>query len=226
LIAQQFSLRLERLRNLRQYLLDLNLTALLISFAIVIVALTIHEAAHAWTADKLGDPTARLLGRVSLNPVVHIDPIGTILLPLLATLTGLMILGWAKPVPVNISRLRHHRRDFMIVAAAGPISNFLQAIVLAGAYHAVYQPGTSDLFPAILWRAVEINLGLAFFNLIPIPPLDGGNVLAGLVPESAAQVLDQVRQFGFILLYGLMYTGILAQLLGPPIEFFLRVLLL
>jgi Zn-dependent protease len=206
--------------------LDLNITALLITFGIVIVALTIHEAAHAWTADKLGDPTARLLGRVSLNPVVHIDPIGTILLPLVAMFSGLMILGWAKPVPVNISRLRHHRRDFMIVAAAGPISNFLQAIVLAVAYHAVHQPGTSDQFSAILWKAVEINLALAFFNLIPIPPLDGGNVLAGLVPESAARVLDQVRQFGFIALYALLYTGILGQLIGPPIDFFLRLLLL
>jgi Zn-dependent protease len=227
LIAQQFSLRLDvSLETSGSHLLDLNLTAVLITFGIVIVALTIHEAAHAWTADKLGDPTARLLGRVSLNPVVHIDPIGTILLPLIATITGLMVLGWAKPVPVNISRLRHHRRDFMIVAAAGPISNFLQALVLAAAYHAVHQPGTSDLFPAILWRAVEVNLGLAFFNLIPIPPLDGGNVLAGLVPESAARMLDQVRQFGFIALYLLLYSGILGQLIGPPIDFFLRLLLL
>ena len=95
----------------------------------MLVALTIHEAAHAWTADRLGDPTARLLGRVSLNPIVHIDPIGTILLPLVAAFSGLPIIGWAKPVPVNISRLRHRRRDFMIVAAAGPISNLLQAVV-------------------------------------------------------------------------------------------------
>ena len=97
----------------------------------MLVALTIHEAAHAWTADRLGDPTARLLGRVSLNPLVHIDPIGTILLPLLAMFSGLPLIGWAKPVPVNISRLRHQRRDFMIVAAAGPVSNLLQAVVAA-----------------------------------------------------------------------------------------------
>lgn len=201
------------------------LTSILIGFAIVIVALTIHEAAHAWTADRLGDPTARQLGRVSLNPLVHIDPIGTILLPLLATLSNFPILGWAKPVPVNISRLRHHRRDFMIVAAAGPISNFLQALVLALAFKAVYTVGDTGMLMAVLWKAVETNLLLAFFNLIPIPPLDGGNVLAGLVPESAARVLDQVRQFGFIALYLLLYSGVLSRLILPPTDFFLRLLL-
>ena len=204
----------------------MDLTASLIGFAIVIVALTIHEAAHAWTAEQLGDPTARMLGRVSLNPVVHIDPIGTLLLPLVAMVSGLPIIGWAKPVPVNISRLRHHRRDFMIVAAAGPISNFLQAVVIALVYRALFEPFDADRFPAILRMAVETNLLLAFFNLIPIPPLDGGNVLAGLVPERAAQVLDQVRQFGFIALYALMLSGVLSQIILPPTDFCLRLLLL
>ena len=204
----------------------MDISSILIGFAIVIVALTIHEAAHAWTADRLGDPTARLLGRVSLNPLVHIDPIGTILLPLLAIFSGLPILGWAKPVPVNVSRLRHHRRDFMIVAAAGPISNLLQAFVIAGVFRTLYDPSASDLLPAILKDAVTTNLVLAFFNLIPIPPLDGGNVLAGLVPESAARVIDQVRQFGFIALYALMLSGILSELIMPPTVFFYRLLLL
>lgn len=204
----------------------MDLFSTLIGFGIVLVSLTIHEAAHAWTADRLGDPTARLLGRVSLNPVVHIDPIGTILLPLLAAYSGLPIIGWAKPVPVNISRLRHHRRDFMIVAAAGPISNFLQALILAAVFRIVYDPTDVDLVPAILRLGVETNLLLAFFNLIPIPPLDGGNVLAGLVPEGAARVLDQIRQFGFIALYALMLTGYLSALILPPTEFFLRLLLL
>ena len=199
--------------------------SILIGFSIVIVALTIHEAAHAWTADRLGDPTARLLGRVSLNPVVHIDPIGTILLPLISAFSGLPLLGWAKPVPVDISRLRHHRRDFMIVAAAGPISNLIQAVVLAVVFRLVYD-GETSLPIRILVRAVETNLLLAFFNLLPIPPLDGGNVLAGLVPEGAARVLDQVRQFGFIALYALMLSGILTQLIVPPTEYFLRLLLL
>ena len=204
----------------------MELSSILIGFAIVIVALTIHEAAHAWTADRLGDPTARLLGRVSLNPIVHIDPIGTILLPLLAMFSGLPILGWAKPVPVNISRLRHHRRDFMIVAAAGPISNFLQAFAIAAVFRTLYDPSASDLLPAILKDAVTTNLILAFFNLIPIPPLDGGNVLAGLVPERAARMIDQVRQFGFIALYALMLSGLLTELIMPPTVFFYRLLLL
>ena len=204
----------------------MDISSILIGFAIVIVALTIHEAAHAWTADKLGDPTARLLGRVSLNPIVHIDPIGTVLLPLLAMFSGLPILGWAKPVPVNISRLRHHRRDFMIVAAAGPVSNLLQAFIIAGVFRMLYDPSASDLLPAILKDAVTTNLILAFFNLIPIPPLDGGTVLAGLVPENAARVIDQVRQFGFIALYALMLSGILTELIMPPTVFFYRLLLL
>jgi Zn-dependent protease len=203
-----------------------HLTSSLIGFAIVIVALTIHEAAHAWTADQLGDPTARMLGRVSLNPLVHIDPIGTVLLPLVAIVSGLPIIGWAKPVPVNISRLRHHRRDFMIVAAAGPISNFLQAVVIAVVYRLFYDPSAVDLLPAVLKLGVQTNLLLAFFNLIPIPPLDGGNVLAGLVPESAARVIDQLRQFGFIALYALMLSGLLFNLVMPPTVFFYRLLLL
>ena len=204
----------------------MDLTSSLIGFAIVIVALTIHEAAHAWTAERLGDPTARMLGRVSLNPVVHIDPVGTLLLPLVAIVSGLPIIGWAKPVPVNVSRLRHHRRDFMIVAAAGPISNFLQAVVIALVHRAFFEPFDADRLPAILRLAVETNLLLTFFNLIPIPPLDGGNVLAGLVPEGAAQVLDQVRQFGFIALYALMLSGVLSQIILPPTDFCLRLLLL
>jgi Zn-dependent protease len=208
----------------------LDLFSILIGFAVVLASLTVHEAAHAWTADQLGDPTARLLGRVSLNPIVHIDPIGTILLPLIAAYSGLPIIGWAKPVPVNLSRLRHPRRDFMIVAAAGPISNILQAIAAAIAVRVLLM-ATGGAEPAapvltdVLFLAVQINLLLAFFNLIPIPPLDGGNVLAGLVPERAAALLDTTRQFGFILLYALMFTGILNRLIIPPTRFFLGVLL-
>jgi Zn-dependent protease len=204
----------------------LDFTIILVAFGIVLVSLSIHEAAHAWTADKLGDPTARLLGRVSLNPIVHIDPIGTILLPLIAAYSRLPIIGWAKPVPVNISQLRHHRRDFMIVAAAGPLSNFGQAIVLALVVRLLFAQTDVGLVPSVLRYAVEINLLLAFFNLIPIPPLDGGNVLAGLVPERAAQVLDSIRHFGFILLYALMFTGMLSDFIIPPTQFFLRLLLL
>jgi Zn-dependent protease len=211
----------------------LDYTSIAIGLGIILVSLTIHEAAHAWTADRLGDPTARLLGRVSLNPVVHIDPIGTILLPILAAMSNFPIIGWAKPVPVNVSRLRHHRRDFMIVAAAGPLSNLAQALVATVALRAILggalgsaDAGAVSLAGEVLIRAVQINLLLAFFNLLPIPPLDGGNVLAGLLPERGAALLDAVRPFGFILLYALMLSGVLAQLIVPPTRFFLRLLLL
>lgn len=204
----------------------MDVLSIAIAFGIVLVSLTIHEAAHAWTADRLGDPTARLLGRVSLNPIVHIDPIGTILLPLVAAISGLPIIGWAKPVPVNIGRLRNHRRDFMIVAAAGPLSNIAQAIAAALVVHLLSGMGTDrGLAIGILMLAVRINLLLAFFNLVPIPPLDGGNVLAGLLPERGAAVLDGLRQWGFILLYALMLTGVLSQLILPPTFFFEELLL-
>lgn len=198
----------------------------LVGFSIILVSLTIHEAAHAWTADRLGDPTARMLGRVSLNPIVHIDPIGTILLPLVAAISGLPIIGWAKPVPVNISRLRHHRRDFMLVAAAGPVSNLAQAAIVALVVRLLAGADAErGVLMAILVAAVQINLLLAFFNLVPVPPLDGGNVLAGLLPESAAALLDGLRQYGFILLYALMLSGILTQLIRPPTQFLMELLL-
>ena len=111
--------------------MNIDFLAAAIGFGIILISLTIHEAAHAWTADRLGDPTARMLGRLSLNPIVHIDPIGTLLLPILAAISGLPLIGWAKPVPVNSQNLRNPRRDFMLVAAAGPISNLLQATVVA-----------------------------------------------------------------------------------------------
>jgi Zn-dependent protease len=204
-----------------------QLQVILISLAIVLFSLTIHEVAHAWTADKLGDPTARLLGRISFNPVVHIDPIGTMLLPLVAAFSGLPIIGWAKPVPVNVNRLRRGRQDFMIVAAAGPISNLLQAVVGALAYHVVIggAEGPGALVARIIAYYVTTNLVLAFFNLIPVPPLDGGNVLAGLLPLSAEPALDFLRRFGFIILYALMFTGVLSSLIGPPTRFFSRMLL-
>ena len=188
----------------------------------MLVSLSVHEAAHAWTADRLGDPTARLLGRVSLNPIVHIDLIGTVLLPLIAAFSGLPIIGWAKPVPVNISRFRHPQRDFAIVAAAGPISNLLQALAAAILVHVIAPDG---LVPAVVRLAVNINVFLALFNLIPVPPLDGGNVLAGLLPPAAANVFVAMRPFGFLILYAMMFTGMLSALIVPPALFLIRLLL-
>ena len=188
--------------------------------SILLVSLSFHEAAHAWTADKLGDPTARQLGRLTLNPLSHIDPIGTILFPLLALYTGLPVLGWAKPVPVNMARLRLPRRDFAIVAVAGPISN----LVLAAGMSAVLlvMLGIGAASPTVhIWliRAVSLNMLLAVFNMLPVPPLDGGNVLSGLVPEWFARGIDQLRPYGFLILYALLFTGVFGAIMLPVDNF-------
>lgn len=200
-----------------------------IGLGVLLISLTIHEAAHAWSADQLGDPTARMLGRVSLNPLVHIDWIGTVLLPMISFFSGLPLIGWAKPVPVNLHNFRHPRRDFMIVAAAGPISNLLQAFVAAAVLRFALgslSPG-DEITPLIraLLLAMQVNLLLAFFNLIPVPPLDGGNVLLGLLPERLAATYGQIRQYGFLVLYALLFTGLATAWISPPTDFFMRVLL-
>ena len=200
----------------------MDLINLALGLTIILASLTVHEAAHAWTADRLGDPTARMLGRVSLNPIVHIDPIGTLLLPAIAIASGFPILGWAKPVPVNTSRLREPRRDFMLVAAAGPGSNVLLAIVCAALYSAL--PG-DGLAAALLNATVRINIFLAVFNMIPVPPLDGGNVLAGLLPREGAAVFESMRPYGVLILYALMFTGALSAIIMPPASFLIGLLL-
>lgn len=205
---------------------SIDLTELLIAFAVLLVSLSVHEAAHAWTASRLGDPTARFLGRVSLNPAVHVDPIGTILFPLIAIMTNLPVIGWAKPVPVNVHRLRNGRRDFLLVAAAGPASNLALAILAAVAWRALVSAGFFGLDPmgpltVFVHRALIINVLLAVFNMIPIPPLDGGNVLAGLLPEPLAIQFDRLRPWGFLLLYGLMLTGVLSTMIVPPMRLIL-----
>jgi Zn-dependent protease len=201
----------------------------------VLLSLTIHEAAHAWTAYRFGDPTAKQLGRLSLNPLVHIDLLGTIILPLIGAISNLPIIGWAKPVPVNISRLRQPRRDFMLVAAAGPASNLVIAMVAAIAYRILVAGLDSssellsrigpDFLARVLAWTVTSNVWLALFNLIPVPPLDGGNVLAGLLPPPAARFLLGLMPFGFIILYVLMLSGALSALLAPPALFLIELLL-
>jgi Zn-dependent protease len=208
--------------------LDINVAQIFISFIVLLFSLTVHEMAHAWTADRLGDPTARLLGRVSLNPLVHADPVGTVLFPLIAMITGAPLIGWAKPVPVNVRQLRHHRRDYVLVAAAGPASNLVMAVT-AGCLLAVLpiSPQTLDAanvsapLATFLSQAMRLNVLLAVFNMIPIPPLDGGNVLAGLLPTNLAGIFNQIRPYGFILLYALILTGGFDALVVPPYRFIL-----
>jgi Zn-dependent protease len=183
----------------------------------------VHESAHAWTADRLGDPTARTLGRVSLNPIVHADLIGTVIFPLLALVGGIPLIGWAKPVPVNPRRLSNPRRDYVLVAAAGPASNVLLALSAALLLHMVPvspvtldEPNVSAPVASLLERAIQLNVLLAVFNMIPIPPLDGGNVLAGLLPRRLVGAFNALRPYGFVILYALMLTRGLEYLILPP----------
>jgi Zn-dependent protease len=213
-------------------LVDINFAQIVIAFSVLVFSLTVHEAAHAWAADRLGDPTARLLGRVSLNPAVHVDPIGTLLFPLVGIVSGAPLIGWAKPVPVAVWRFERGRRDYLMVAAAGPLSNlflaFLAAVALRLLPPAVLAPsqaGALAPLARIAWEALQINLLLAIFNLLPIPPLDGGSVLSGVLPERAAAGLDRVRPYGFLLLYALLLSGGFSLVVGPPYRYLLSWLL-
>jgi Zn-dependent protease len=204
----------------------LDITQILIAFGVLLFSLTVHEAAHAYTADRLGDSTARQLGRVSFNPAVHVDPIGTILFPLIAIATSLPVIGWAKPVPVNGRNLGNFRRDFMLIAAAGPASNLALAVLAAITWRVLAAGaggagGVPELAATILERALLINVLLAVFNMIPVPPLDGGNVLSGLLPPQVARQYDRLRPFGFLLLYALMLSGALWAIVAPPARFIL-----
>ena len=196
-----------------------------LSLLVLIGSLCVHEAAHAWSAYRLGDSTAKELGRLSLNPAVHVDPLGTFVLPAIAVAVGAPVLGWAKPVPVNVRRLHRGRRDFVLVSAAGPGSNLLLAVACAVAFAAFAGAGPEpSLLDHALFRGIQINLLLALFNMIPLPPLDGGNVLAGVLPARWLPGFERLRPWGIPLLYGLMLTGGLGLIIGPPFIFLLRLL--
>ncbi len=208
----------------------MNVISYIIMGFALLFAITIHEASHGWTANKLGDPTAYSLGRVTLNPIPHIDPIGTIIFPFILILMGAPPFGWAKPVPVNPLNLRNPKKDNLWISAAGPTSNLSVAAIslilivilkridpnvvyfLGGASRGFNPLGA---FALILYYMAYINCLLAIFNLIPIPPLDGSGVLMGFLSEEATQKYERIRPFGFIIILALIYIGLLREIMKP-----------
>ncbi|MGZ8270011.1 MAG: site-2 protease family protein [Methylophilus sp.] len=186
----------------------------------VLFAITVHEAAHGYVAKHFGDLTAEKQGRITLNPLKHIDPIGTILLPILTMMLGGILFGWAKPVPVNFANLRNPKKDMLWVAAAGPISNFLMAIFWAMMFNfSNYVPNEAVNFLAIMSMAgISINIVLMVLNLLPMPPLDGGRIAVSLLPMPWAIKLARVERYGFPILIVLMFTGALGYVIYPIIQ--------
>lgn len=200
---------------------ELNLAQRIAVWALpLIFAVTVHEAAHGWVADRLGDPTARNMGRITLNPIPHIDPVGTLLVPMLMlSFTGFLI-GWAKPVPVSVERLRSPKRDMAIVAAAGPAVNLIMAIVwtlILLLAHSLIHSLQFVALPLLLMSVagVFINLVLMAINLLPVPPLDGGRVVTGLLPLAAARVYARIEPFGMVILILLLISGVVGMILAP-----------
>jgi Zn-dependent protease len=180
----------------------------------VLFAITVHEAAHGYVARWFGDDTAYMMGRMTLNPIKHIDPMGTILMPLLLyfATSGAFLFGYAKPVPVNFSRLRHPKRDMVWVALAGPASNFIQAILWAIAFTVIAGMGVSERFWLEMCKAgVLTNLVMWAFNLFPLPPLDGGRIVVGLLPRRLAWSFSRIEPWGFFIVMALVIAGVVSN---------------
>lgn len=203
---------------------ELNLLEKIIVWAIpVVFAITVHEVAHGWVANYLGDPTAKSLGRLTLNPIKHIDPIGTVVLPLILVYLGGFIFGWAKPVPVTWQNLGSPRRDMALVAAAGPVANLvmllLWAILAKIILSIVPHPGWLLQFVLVMCSiGIIINIVLMVLNLFPLLPLDGGRVVTSLLPPRLAVLYSRLEPIGLIIILVMLVTGVLANILMPVVS--------
>lgn len=200
-----------------------NLALGLTNYLVLLFSLSFHESAHAWMALKLGDDTAASLGRITLNPLPHIDPFGTVLMPLLQIFGGFPVIGWAKPTPYDPSRFRREitlRRGHISVAGAGPISNLLLALVFAVVFAVILRvdvpPGLRDGLYSFMSIGIALNVALAVFNILPIPPLDGSHILSWSLPRPMGEKFDHVAEnYGMMILWILFLSGLLGWLIGP-----------
>ncbi|GLI32802.1 site-2 protease family protein [Desulforhabdus amnigena] len=213
-----------------------NIIADAILYAVpLLFAVILHEVAHGWVAEKRGDPTARMMGRITLNPISHIDLVGTVILPLILLVTkSPFLFGWAKPVPVNFANLKGGRRDMALVSLAGPMTNFLLACISALVFRSIQgghiaAPGQLDwvLVPLrhMTLISVEFNLVLMVINLMPIPPLDGGHILMGVLPYSLASKLESMERYGLLIVLLLIGTGLWGYVVRPVVYTFVRLFL-
>jgi len=195
----------------------IDIQTLLIYAIPVLFAITVHEAAHGWVASLLGDHSARMMGRVTLNPIKHVDLVGTIIVPAFLYFTAGFIFGWAKPVPVNFRALRSPKKDMLWVAIAGPMSNFIMATLWLIVIFVAINTG-SQFLADMAQVGIQINLLLAVLNLLPLPPLDGGRVVSSLLPPKFAYQYDQLEPYGLFILLGLLFLGIFQTVILPIVK--------
>ena len=229
------------LKNLCERVISLDISTIVRQIVVsafpILIAITFHELSHGFVANKLGDPTAKMMGRLTLNPLAHIDPFGTILMPIMLIIftNGQFVFGYAKPVPINPANFKNPRRDMAISAAAGPVTNFILAVVSVFILKGIIAPlslivpesvSSTILTPLFLifQSSVVYNVVLAVFNMIPIPPLDGGRVLTGLLPYKHAISFSKIEPFGFMIVILLIATGFTNYFVVPVVNFFLNIL--
>lgn len=213
-----------------------NILTIGIQLLVILLALSVHESAHGWMAERFGDPTARMQGRITLNPIAHIDPIGTVIFPIILAMVGAPVFGWAKPVMVNPYNLKNPKKDNMYIAAAGPVSNIIMAIMSIAIFLLLKQTGfigsiyvTSRVAEAVtmlLLNLILINIFLAIFNLLPVPPLDGSRILEGVLEGESLNTYKKIEPYGFIILMAVIYLGIFDLVARPVINIVMKILFL